>query len=393
MDQPATGSAVDAAAPARAEPAGGAGPRRLGDRLLGTSRQQRIRTGQWLVTLLAYLPCGLLLLFGQQQGWIDAGHLLGWAGYVAVALGSVYVALRSGWSERFADPALTELQMLLGVLAVDWGYLISGPLRSTALLPLMLIFVFGAFSLNWRRIMWLTVFALLSLVASVTLLQTQLYGSDAWSLQNPALQLDVANVLMVVVLLPVLSLMAARLSGLRSKLRAQRAALTEALAEVQRLATCDELTGIANRRQILVRLDLELRHAERYGRPFCIAVIDLDNFKAINDSRGHATGDRVLRIFAEQCSAMLRAGDLLGRWGGEEFLLMLRDTDAAQGEAALWRMLVRLRAYPWEAGIRLSFSAGVVEHQRGDAVSDTIARADRTMYRAKRAGRDTVLRD
>lgn len=388
-----TGSANATPTPADLAPARRSSVRQaLADRVLGSAGHQRIRTGQWLVTVLVYVPCGLLLLFGQQQGWIDPWRLLGWALYVTVALSAVYVALRSGWSERFADPALTEVQMLLGVVAVDWGYLISGPLRSAALLPLMLIFVFGAFSLTWNRIMRLTLFALASLIASVAMLQARLYGSEAWSLENPALRLDVANVLMVMVLLPVLSLMAARLSSLRRKLQAQRGALTDALAEVQRLATCDELTGLANRRQVLARLELEQRHAERYQRPFCIAVIDLDNFKSINDSHGHAAGDRVLRTFAEQCSAMLRAGDLLGRWGGEEFLLLMRDTDAAQGEAAVWRMLYRLRAHPWETGIRLSFSAGVVEHVRAEAAADTVARADRTMYRAKRAGRDTVLR-
>jgi diguanylate cyclase len=371
--------------------AGGRGWRRAGDILLGRDPRQRIRTGQWLVTVLVYLPCTLLLWFGERQGWITPSHLLGWVAFVLLALGSVYIALRSRWSERFAEPALTEAQMVLGVIAVNWGYLIGGPLRSAALLPLMLIFVFGAFSLGWRRILWLTVFALLSLIGSMLLLQSRLHIGEAWSMASPALRLDLANLLMVIILLPALSLMAARLSALRSRLRQQRAELTGALAEVQRLATRDELTGLANRRQILERLEQEQRHAERIDRPFCVSIIDIDNFKAINDRLGHAAGDEVLRAFARESAAMLRAGDLLGRWGGEEFLLLMRDTGAHQGEAAVWRMLHRLRALPWEGGAHLTFSAGVVEHRRGDQFADTVARADRVMYQAKRAGRNTVL--
>ncbi|MGH8076107.1 MAG: GGDEF domain-containing protein, partial [Lysobacter sp.] len=301
------------------------------------------------------------------------------------------VALRSGWSERFIDPALTASQMMLGIVAVDWGYLIAGSVRSMELYPLMLIFTFGAFSLGWRRMTWLTAFALASLVGCVASLNAEQSRVADWSVDQSDVRLDLLNVLVVAVLLPASSLISARLSSLRSKLRSQRAALTAALAEVQRLATHDELTGLANRRHMQERLAQEQCRCLRLESSFSIAIIDLDHFKRVNDAHGHAGGDDVLRAFAAEASSMLRACDLMARWGGEEFLLLLPDTRGPQALASATRLLERVRALPHGAGPPLSFSAGVTEYRHGEPVSETVIRADRKMYEAKRVGRNTVM--
>ena len=363
---------------------------RLVDAVLGTDPRRRIRTGQWAFSLWVYVASGFVLWFNmwQQEGY--AVLFLGWCVFVALGLALVYVALRSGWSERFADPALTTTQIALGVLVVEWGYFICGPARSLTLFPLLLIFVFGAFSLDWRRITWLTLFALASLVACVATLHAIRPGMASWSLQDADLRLDLSNVLMVLILLPAVSLVAARLSSLRSRLRSQRAELTEALREVRRLAIHDELTGLANRRHMQERLEQEQRRCQRTGRHFSIAVIDLDHFKRINDTLGHAVGDAVLRAFAVEAVAALRTSDVMARWGGEEFLLLLPDVSGVQAHASVVRLLERVRVLPCAPGLPLSFSAGVTEHRQGETVAETVARADRQMYAAKRAGRNTV---
>jgi diguanylate cyclase (GGDEF)-like protein len=333
---------------------------------------------------------GFVLWFNMRQQDGYEIRFLGWCGFVVLGLGVVYGAIRTGWSERFADPALTTVQIALGVLVVEWGYLICGPARSLTLFPLLLIFVFGAFSLDWRRITWLTLFALASLVVCVATLRATRSGIASWSLDDADLRLDLSNVLMVLILLPAVSLAAARLSSLRSRLRSQRAALTDALREVQRLVIHDELTGLANRRHMQERLEQEKSRCQRTGRHFSIAVIDLDHFKRINDTQGHAAGDAVLRAFAAEAVAALRGADLMARWGGEEFLLLLPDTRGAEAQASVMRLLERVRNLPWATGLPLSFSAGVTEHRQGETVPETVARADRQMYEAKRAGRNTV---
>ncbi|MDX1550104.1 MAG: GGDEF domain-containing protein, partial [Lysobacter spongiicola] len=213
-----------------------------------------------------------------------------------------------------------------------------------------------------------------------------------WSFEDPAFRLDVINAAMVAILLPMLSLGSMRLSSLRRKLRAERSALAGALLEVQRLATHDELTGLANRRDMQHRLDTERARFERFGHPFSVAVIDLDHFKRINDAYGHAGGDEVLRSFAEAASRMLRATDVLGRWGGEEFLLLMPETRSAAAGCSVERVLSKVMAVPEEDGPAVSFSAGVVEYRAGETVDQVVARADAAMYAAKRAGRGRVVR-
>lgn len=367
---------------------------RVVDAALGSELRMRRRTTQWLMSLVVYSGSALVMVFGMYQGWLDGGHLLAWVVFVALAEAAVYLALRTGWSERLADPALTAVQMVLGVVAVAWGYLFCGPVRSVTLYPLMLIFVFGAFSLNWRRIAWLTAFALVTLVACVAALNATRPGPDPWSLQNPELRFDVMNVLALIIALPALSMVAARLSAIRHKLLSQRAELALALAEVQRRATHDELTGLPNRRHMQQRLAQEHARQQRGGDVFSVALLDLDHFKRINDMHGHAVGDEVLRAFAATAVATLREGDLFARWGGEEFLLLLPATRGPQAHATLLRLLERVHgldlALALGVGDPLAFSAGVTEQRPDEPVAETVARADREMYEAKRAGRDAV---
>lgn len=365
----------------------------LGDAILSTDPRRRIRIAQWLISVLVYLSSVMVLWFGIPEGVEQRLRLLYWSCFVLSGQAFFYVALRSGWSERFVDPALTSAQIMLGVVGVDWGYLISGPIRSVALLPLPLIFAFGAFSLSWRRIMLLTAFALTTLIATVAALHASRGGGGSWTFNDGELRLDATNLLMIIILLPALSLVAARLSALRSKLRSQREALSAALEEVQRLATHDELTGLANRRHVQERLEQEQHRFMRTKHPFSIAVIDIDHFKSINDRLGHASGDDVLKTFANTAAAALRACDLLARWGGEEFLVLLPNTTGPQAQATLERVLEleQVRGLPYNAGLPLTFSAGVAEYRAEEPLADTISRADREMYGAKDAGRNRVL--
>lgn len=356
--------------------------------IAGDDRRRAIRFVQWVTACAVYLGCFALMATGIPAGWMSADRLGGWSAFVGVSTVLSYVALRTGWSERLRDPALTEWQIAMAIIAVVWGYLICGPVRTVALLPLLLVFLFGAFALPWRRIAILAVFAVGALGVAVAWLKVT---PPAWRDHPPAaaLPVDDINYVAVLIVLPAVAVIAARLSSLRNTLRARREELTRVLAEVQRLATTDELTGLPNRRWMTERLRVEQQHAEIDGTPFCVAVIDLDHFKHINDTLGHGEGDAALLAFTHRARSVLPGRDTIARWGGEEFLLLMPGVDLEEARIRveyLRQSIVRLRV-----GERpLTFSAGVAEHAPGSEVLDAVRLADQRMYAAKQAGRDRV---
>ncbi|HJV38353.1 MAG TPA: diguanylate cyclase [Geothrix sp.] len=166
-------------------------------------------------------------------------------------------------------------------------------------------------------------------------------------------------------------------------------------AELQRLATTDPLTGVANRRRFLQEMDLELARHKRFHKPAAFLLLDLDHFKQVNDAHGHAAGDLALKHLAELARMRLRRLDLFGRLGGEEFGILLPGTDQA-GAMALaehFRSQVAHTPVPSGAGsIPLTVSIGLTTFDPGDAAPDAIlARADAALYRAKEGGRNRVV--
>nr|WP_282103439.1 biofilm regulation diguanylate cyclase SiaD [Halomonas getboli] len=159
----------------------------------------------------------------------------------------------------------------------------------------------------------------------------------------------------------------------------------------------DPLTGLANRRRLDEQLMALVARAERHGRPLCLAMMDIDHFKAINDRFGHAAGDRALVALAETLTESLRADDLCGRWGGEEFLLVLPEMRLDQAEPLLARLGERLRRLDLALDVTghpssVTASIGVAEHRVGETYHDTLERADQALLVAKREGRDRTRR-
>ena len=169
--------------------------------------------------------------------------------------------------------------------------------------------------------------------------------------------------------------------------------LREAYKRIEELAELDELTGSLNRRCIMQTLGDEITRAHRINTPCSIALIDLDWFKRINDAHGHPIGDEVLRTFAITVFANIRSIDRFGRYGGEEFLLVLPDT---QDDSAA-RLLDRLRAIiadlDWSAfsqGMRVTISAGIATLRPDENPDTFLARADSALYAAKAQGRNRI---
>jgi diguanylate cyclase (GGDEF)-like protein len=181
---------------------------------------------------------------------------------------------------------------------------------------------------------------------------------------------------------------------MRTRLKQQKAELQDALARIHKLATRDDLTGLVNRRHMEELADIEHRRAMRSGSVPCLCLIDIDHFKRINDAHGHAAGDVVLRLFARHAAASVRETDVLARGGGEEFLVMLPDTqppEAMTGFERLRRLLSRDAAWGEHAHLRVTFSGGLTAWRPGEPLRDALVRADAALYEAKASGRDRLV--
>ena len=168
----------------------------------------------------------------------------------------------------------------------------------------------------------------------------------------------------------------------------------EAEQELKRLATTDGLTGVLNRRHWMEQALPHVNLARRHGRGLVVLMLDIDFFKRINDSHGHQTGDRALVLFAAAVRHAVRQPDLVGRYGGEEFCVLLPMSDLAAAEAVDQRLRADIvRDVNPALGFDLTFSTGVAALDEGDAgLDEIIARADQALYAAKQGGRNRLVR-
>jgi diguanylate cyclase (GGDEF)-like protein len=162
-------------------------------------------------------------------------------------------------------------------------------------------------------------------------------------------------------------------------------------AQLELLATHDSLTNVLNARAFSRELAQELSRNRRYGRPLALIYLDLDDFKKVNDAHGHATGDAVLRLVADAMRAAVRAADVVGRLGGDEFGVLMPETDAVVAHAAASRLVAGIRTV-FRGTPSVTGSIGVVAVAGTEAGTDELIRkADQAMYEAKRAGKDRVV--
>jgi len=357
--------------------------------LLGHDTYQRLYLRFWLMTSSVYLVMLALQMASVQLGLISTlGAVLILAGALC-GITAFYVAMRSGWSKRFSDPAMTAQQMGFAFLMLAIAYVLTPKLRATLLIITPLVLIFGAFTLSPLRCRQMGAVSVLVLGLAIGMsLWLQVGQSDP--------HVEATVFVCCAVIFTMAADMAARLSATREKLRIQKKELHVALERNQLLARQDPLTGLPNRRHAMELLEYEDRRAVRETVPPCLCMIDLDYFKRVNDTYGHAAGDEVLQRFAQGAAAALRGPDMLARWGGEEFLLMMPTTTV---EEAL-RVVDRLRQvlttpFVWanQPALQVTFSAGLAGLRAGETCLEAVARADAALYRSKQDGRNRTLLD
>jgi diguanylate cyclase len=295
--------------------------------------------------------------------------------------------LRSGLSLRTHDTNLTAAQ-LAAATALQLGCMAYAPhLAFVFLNILFIVFAFGALRLTVRQ-------SLIAVLAVSAATVAVMYGR--WE------HVDVPhadrNEALLVWLCYATTLARCTYAGLygsalRVKLHTRNRELATSSAKIERLASYDELTGTLNRRLMLGLLEEQFQQAAT-GDVFCVALLDLDGFKSINDRFGHAVGDTVLQEFAATAAASLRATDRIGRHGGEEFLVLLTAAPVEQATAALERVRQAVERHDWagiQPGLAVTVSGGLASFRPGESATDLVSRADEALYEAKRRGRNRLV--
>ena len=191
-------------------------------------------------------------------------------------------------------------------------------------------------------------------------------------------------------------LLSVQANELRRRLQEGRRRLADSLEQVQQLASRDELTRVLNRRSLLERLEQERGRAGRGKDAVSVALLDLDHFKSVNDTHGHAAGDEALKTFASVVHHAMRETDIFGRYGGEEFMLILAATPPAAAVPALERIRLAVAQRDWgeiAPGMSLTVSTGIAGLREGETVPQLLGRADAALYESKRLGRNRITLD
>jgi diguanylate cyclase (GGDEF)-like protein len=310
-------------------------------------------------------------------------------GLVATGLIASYLTLsKSGLNNHFDDHYLA-FPTVLATAAVDLAFFKIAPEAAPVFITdTFIVFGFSALRLNVMQ-------ATTALVL-VTLGFAMIAATNVHSLVSPTVT-PVQKLISLICYISALGrclVLGLHGNALRMRLHERTMQLKAALNRIEQFAELDELTGIMNRRTIMRALDDELARSQRTGRPCSIALIDLDHFKRVNDVFGHPTGDEVLRTFAITVFANIRSIDKFGRYGGEEFLLILPETSQTAAEALLARLCELIETLDW-SGITptmvTTISAGFAEIRPEDNSDSVLARCDRALYRAKDAGRNCVV--
>lgn len=327
---------------------------------------------------------GLFALAGVVPGALAASY----AAAAAAICGLTVLAYRRGWTLGAGGAELAEPQIVAALalqLAVVWA---APQLAFPWLCNIFTVFAFGMISLSVREslVVWSLVVAGGGAVLYAR--APQLGIPLATPAQLALVWLFFAAILARFVMLSVYA------GALRARLRESRRRLAATLDQVQRLISHDELTRTLNRRSLVARLGEEKSRCERSGESFSLALMDLDHFKSVNDTHGHAAGDEVLRGFAGAVHEAMRQTDVFGRYGGEEFLLILTGSSAQAARDAAERIRAAVGSRDWTAaapGLSVTVSVGITSFRKGDSIEQLLKRADNALYQAKRTGRNRIV--
>jgi diguanylate cyclase (GGDEF)-like protein len=351
----------------------------------GVGSKHAVRLRRFFLAASAYALCLPLLGIAHALGLVPM-RIVVQISAAAVAVNVVlFVLFRGGWNERFADPSLTWLQIVLAALVVMYAAYHFDSQRSLPLMILLVVLSFGSFRFSTREFLLAAGVLLAGYAAVINLLMwNKPEAVNVW--------LEAFQWITLAFVLPCFAMVGGRLSEMRKRVRRTNDELSTALATIQKLATNDTLTGLPNRAFFNEALAHAIAQSQRHGRPLALFFLDLDRFKNINDTLGHAIGDRVLQEAAARLRGAVRASDLIARLGGDEFVLLVEEfRDTAQLAEIATKVLKAFEpGFSIEGQeLALSASVGVCAFPKdGTDAQALLASADIAMYRAKEDGRN-----
>ncbi len=353
------------------------------DETIRSFQQLRFRRMLWGFTaqLLTIFIVVALFSYGMLPSWVVGVYL----SVTLLASSSFLLLLKTNTNLRFKDPSMTAGQILVPLLpSIFVMFFVTDPQARTAfLLTATSGLVFGMFALARSGMLILSMLiagAYLLLLVALTLFAPQRIN---W-------QVESVMVFSYFAVLVTISYLTSFIAAMRRKLREQNHRL-------EQLVIRDPLTELPNRRCLMERLTSEMSRFERRTpepSSLCISMLDVDHFKRINDTLGHDVGDTVLRRISETLSNALRKSDFVGRFGGEEFVVILPESSLEQAEQSVMRLqeaVAALEIPELPNGQRVTVSQGLTRYYPGERIEQTLKRADEALYRAKAAGRNCII--
>lgn len=311
--------------------------------------------------------------------------------YGAAGLGHLVLFSLIHWFgdvERREDPQLVAWQMGYAILAQILGMALAPQLAPLFVGTMSIVFAFGGLRIELRTALplWALAFAGVGVVLTLP-------AHPAVGLLNPSR----AEVLLLCASFALIALRTTLLgyygAAMRMRLYKINWALGRAKQDAELLAASDTLTGAMSRGAILPLIEKSVKRMARSGIPACVAMIDLDWFKSINDRFGHLVGDQVLRRVVDRVRECLRTSDVIGRYGGEEFVVLLQGADANSATRLMDRIRAAVSETHWSdlgPGLKVSVSCGITSVRAPDTLDGVLSRADQALYAAKRGGRDQL---
>ena len=356
------------------------------------SKFQRLRLQRFYLAQISYFITYVVIALAWAADQYVAGPYMA-ASHIALGIFCqlvIFLMFRTNINLRFKDPSLTHIQLVIAMLLSTYLLMFVGDIRGSLIMLYPFSLLFGVFLLSMRAFIIHAVLALMCFTALLLFDISIDYSQKKLSVHLLEWFVLASFLFWLCFFGNYIRQLKERLQQRHTTLQAHQETLKGMMGQLQNLAATDSLTGLANRRYFLDEAARRI-HLIGPGKTLGLALIDLDHFKRINDLYGHAAGDEVLQKFAQLAKEKLRGDDLIARFGGEEFILLLGNSDLATLHHCLERIRIAFAELSFPSlpdDVTCTLSAGLSLIHGGDDLEHRINEADQALYQAKDDGRN-----